>query len=385
MNEENVSNDTSQITQLKKYADDLAKVYNSEKQKRKEIEVANEKINAIVNSINDGMAATDVDFTIVQINNALCRMLGQNRENMLGKNFLTFFENQDLKDKLDGLSMAGNDNRKHEFEVDLPNNRVVKIDAASIRNENGFVFVLHDITAAKRAENLKTEFLSILSHEIRTPLNAIIGFTDLLQEEIKDKLDEDCIEYCNTIKRNGDRIADTINELLDFVALKHKGLDSIDEEVNIHDIICESIERISDENREKGINIVPECSINEAITKGNKTMLSELFYHIIENSVIYGNKNGNVKVKLIVEDNTSYLVTVEDDGVGISATDLERVFDSFFQVEEYSVRSAEGLGLGLTLAKRIAELHGGSINIESEPGKGTTCYVRLPMNGSRND
>ena len=381
----NGDNEMADVKQSIKYAEDLTKLYNSEKQKRKEIEAANEKINAIVDSINDGMAATDVDFTIVQVNNALCRMLGQNKENMLGKNFLTFFENQGVKDKLDGLRMAGNDNCKHEFEADLPNNRAVKIDVTSIQNENGFVFVLHDITAAKRAENLKTEFLSIMSHEIRTPLNAIIGFTDLLQEEIKDKLDEDCIEYCNTIKRNGDRITDTINELLNFVALKHKGLDSIDEEVDISNIICESIERISDKNREKCINIVSEHSIEEAIIRGNKTMLSELFYHIIENSVIYGNKDGNVKVKLLIDDNTNYLITVEDDGIGISTADLERVFDSFFQVEEYSARSAEGLGLGLTLAKRIAELHGGNIEIKSEPGKGTTCYVSLPRNRSRKD
>lgn len=381
----NDDNKTADIKQSIKYAEDLTKLYNSEKEKRKEIEAANEKINAIVDSINDGMAATDDSFTIVQVNNALCRMFGQNKEDLINKNILTFLEGQSVKDKLEGLRIAGNDKCKHEFETDLPNGRVVKIDVTSIQNENDFVFVLHDITTAKRAENLKTEFLSIMSHEIRTPLNAIIGFTDLLQEEIEGKLDEDCIEYCNTIKRSGDRISKTITELLNFVALQHEGLDSIDEEVSISDIICGSIESISDKNREKCINIVFECSIDKAIIKGNKTMLSELFNHIIENSVIYGNKDGNVKIKLLIENNTNYLITVEDDGIGISAADLEHVFDSFFQAEEYATRSAEGLGLGLALAKRIACLHGGNIRLESTPGKGTTCYVSLPVDRSQKE
>ncbi|MGR3179707.1 MAG: ATP-binding protein [Candidatus Anammoxibacter sp.] len=370
------------IEQSIKYAEDLAKLYNSEKEKRKEVEAANEKINAVIDSINDGMAATDGVFRIVQLNKALCRILEKDKESLLNKDFLTSIDKQEVKDQLLDLNKTGNEKNKSEFEVNVSNNRVVNVSVSRILNSGGFVFVLHDITAAKRAENIKTEFLSILSHEIRTPLNSVIGFTDILQEELEGKLDEDCIEYLNTIKKNGNRISNTINELLNFVVLQHEGLDSIDEEVDIVSILNDSIEKADGKRKEKHINIELEQLVDKAIIKGSATMLSVLFYHVIENSVIYGNQDGNVNVKLLNEERLHYVISVKDDGIGINAADLEQVFNSFFQAEEYSTRNEEGLGLGLTLAKRIAELHGGDIKIESELHKGTTCYIRLPVNRS---
>lgn len=110
---------------------------------------------------------------------------------------------------------------------------------------------------------------------------------------------------------------------------------------------------------------------------GNESLIREMLSHLIRNSVIFGNQDGYVRITL-KEMNTAYEISVADDGIGIPATDTDKIFDSFYQVEEHMTRSVGGLGLGLTIAKHAARIHGGSIRIESRLNVGTTVFVNLP-------
>lgn len=363
--------------QALKYAEDLAIIYREEKARRKALEAANEKIRAVVDSISDGMLATNEQYIIVDVNQAICRLLETQKEDLLGQNLLKFLDIPELGERLIRTKEQGETTDRFELEMGLSGRRVVRVSVSMIHKEMGYVLVLHDITSEKRAENLKNEFLSILSHELRTPLNGILGFSEILSDELAGKVDQDISEYLEIIQKSGQRLLSTVEELINFAQLQDERLESLEEMIQIDAIVKDIFSELKDKSNEKEIHLDFKTSSENPIVTGNKSMLRDLFFHIVQNAIMFGKQGGHVFIQLDERDE-NYEIAVADDGIGISLTELGKVFNSFYQVEEHTNRNQEGLGLGLSLAKHIAELHGGDIKIESELSKGTTCFITLP-------
>ncbi len=344
--------------QAMKYAEDLTVIYKEEKAKRRALEVASEKIRAVIDSMSDGMLATDEQCVVIETNTVACQLLDIPR----------FKEGKQSGDE------------RLDFEVDLEAGFNVRISLSRVLDNKGYVMIVHDITAEKRAEKLKSEFLAILSHELRTPLNGILGFSEILSEELEETLAPDQREYIEMIQKSGNRMLNTVEELLQIARLQSGGIESLDERVSVRKVIDDALPLLKREGVKRGIAIHFEGKGDDAIVKGSSEMLKELFANIIQNSIFFGKEGGEVIIRS-EKDNNEYVVSIEDDGIGIPPHELENVFKSFYQVQEHTTRSYEGLGLGLTIAKRIAELHGGVIKLESKVGEGTTCLVRLPLEG----
>lgn len=363
--------------QALKYAEDLAVIYREEKARRKALEVANEKIRAVVDSMSDGMLATDEKYIIIEANQIVCQLLETKKEDLLGQNLIEFLDMPELKDRLLQVKEPPEAKGRFELEMDLLGGRTVRVSASMVQDNKGYVFVLHDVSAEKRAENLKNEFLSILSHELRTPLNAILGFSEILSDELAGKIDQDHSEHLEIIQTSGKRMLDTVEELLEFAQLQSEGLESLDERVQVEHLINDVFSTLKEQSNEKDIKLDFRTKAENPTVTGNKSMLKDLFSHIIQNAIIFGEQGGRVSVE-IDEGGASYKISIVDDGIGIPASDLGKVFNSFYQVEEHMTRNQDGLGLGLSLSKHIAELHGGGIKIESKIDKGTTCIITLP-------
>ncbi len=363
--------------QALKYAEDLALIYQEEKARRKDLEAANEKIRAVVDSMTDGMLAVDNDFTIIEANQVVARLLATEKEDLVGQNFFKVLDIPELKERLLRLKEKSETEDRVELEMGRPSRRMLRIHVSTLSGNEGYVLVLHDITSEKRAENLKNEFLAILSHELRTPLNGILGFSELLSDELAEKLDDEQAEYLQMIRESGNRMANTVDELLNFAQIQSQEPESFDERVMIDSVINDALVSLKEKSDENEIKLELKTATESPMVTGSEAMLRDLFFNVIENAIIFGKQGGQVFVQLN-ESNENYEISIVDNGIGIPAKDLDKIFNSFYQVQEHTTRTHEGLGLGLTLAKHITELHGGSIELESELGKGTTCFVRLP-------
>jgi len=366
--------------QALKYAEDLAIVYQEEKARRKDLEAAHEKMRAVVDSMTDGVLAVDNDFGIIEANRVASQLLETKPAGLEGTNLFEVMDLPELKERLFRLKETSGSKDSVELEMPSPSRQVLRVHVSTLGGNKGYVLVLHDITSEKRAENLKNEFLGILSHELRTPLNGILGFSELLSDELSGQLEDDQAEYLQMITESGNRMANTVEELLNFAQVQSQGLESLDEMVMIGNVIKDALYSLKDLSEKNGISLELEKETEGPVVVGSTTMLKNLVFNIIENAIVFGKQGGQVSVQ-VDEKGEEWQISVSDDGPGIAADELEKVFKSFYQVEEHVTRTHEGLGLGLTLAKHITELHGGSIWLESEPGKGTTCFVRLPKSG----
>jgi len=366
--------------QALKYAKDLALIYQEEKARRKDLEAANEKMRAVMDSMTDGMLAVDNDFTVIGANRVAGQLLETSRTDLVGVNLLKIIDLSGVRERLLNLKGIADGQDVVDLEMPSPRQKVIGIKISTLSDKGGYVLVLHDITSEKRAENLKNEFLGILSHELRTPLNGILGFSEILSDELGEKLDEDHLEYLRIIVDSGNRMANTVEELLKFAQLQSEEPASLDETILLDGLLDELLSSLHAQGEEQGVELTLVSEIENPAVKGSDTMLKDLFRHIIENAIIFRKSGGQVLVRL-EDKEEAYEISVNDNGIGIAPEELEKVFNGFYQVEEHIARSHEGLGLGLTLAKHITELHGGNIRLESQVGKGTTCFVRLPRSG----
>mgnify|MGYP002725857544 CR=1 FL=1 len=172
-------------------------------------------------------------------------------------------------------------------------------------------------------------------------------------------------------------MTNTVEELLKFAQLQSEEPESLDEKVLVDRVFEQLLSSLRAEGDQKGIELAFESKIESPAVPGSEAMLKDLFQHIIENAVAFGEQGGRVLVEL-KDRGEHYEISVADDGIGISEDQLEKVFERFYQVEKFMTRTHEGFGIGRTLRDHIAELHGGYIRLESEPGRGTTCFVGLP-------
>lgn len=357
--------------------EELIKVYQAEKTRRKSIEAANEKIRAIVNSMTDGMLATDGDFVIVEANPVATRLAESNRSDLIGQDLASVFNHEVLHRHLEGIRQDKPEQRRFEFTISQPVERTLRWSVSRIQNEQGYVFVIHDISSENRAQNLKNEFLSILSHELRTPLTGIQGYAELLQVRSKDKFTEELESYLDVILHFSRQMFNTVDDLLQFAQIQVAGVDLLTDTIDLL-LLLEDI-KIERENtaQEKQITLTFETELTSASLTGNYEFLRDAIDHIVLNAIIFGKPNGHVTIRLNETDD-HYHIDIVDDGIGIPASEIDKVFNSFYQAEEHMKRNQDGLGLGLSIAKHVIHHHQGDIRIESKLGEGTTCFLTLP-------
>ncbi|OQY28524.1 MAG: hypothetical protein B6244_07195 [Candidatus Cloacimonetes bacterium 4572_55] len=389
MDEQKKSDMDERIEAQKSYAiqrslgnfNELLEIYKAEKKRGQEIQIAKDKIHAIISSMSDGMIATDEMSVIVKANPVACHLFEKNPEELIGKRLTNALPLPQLERHLDKAWESADGRASFETAIPKPIQKTLHISISRIHDHQGYVLVIHDVTAQKRAENLKYEFLSILSHELRTPLTGILGFTELLTLHLSDKLDPPYQNYLEMIGYLSKQMVNIVNELLEFARLQSQELDSMDEEIYLDKLIRFTYLQLEEKSSEKNIRLELKLETEHPRVIGNTTLLQQGFYHLVQNAIIFGKHAGRVTV-VINKKPGYYQLTFADDGIGIPAGELEKIFNSFYQVEEHDRRNQDGLGLGLSIARRVVQLHRGKITVESRLNYGTTFYVTLPIPNS---
>ncbi len=228
---------------------------------------------------------------------------------------------------------------------------------------------------AESADRIKSDFLSIVSHELRTPLVSIIGFNDLLLDGVAGKLSEEQVDALKKIDNNSKRLLELINAILDFSRLGAKSVEV--KEIDVSDLIEEIKSETQSLTSESGLNFIWKVDPDLPHIHTDPAKLKVVFKNLISNAVKFTEK-GSVTVGVNKSDG-GIEISVSDTGIGIALENLPVIFEPFRQIENPLTRRHGGVGLGLYIVKRLLELLGGTIKVESEVGKGSTFRVWIPQ------
>lgn len=233
---------------------------------------------------------------------------------------------------------------------------------------------------SEKANNTKSDFLANMSHEIRTPMNAIVGMCELILRE--HDISETVMEYCFNIQNSGRSLLSIINDILDFSKIESGKLEIIEDEFNIastlNDVMNMAVTRKENKNIELIVSVDPNIPIGII---GDEIRIRQVIINLVTNAIKYTHE-GVIKIKFSMtrhDYGINLSVSVADTGIGISAENLEKLFNSFQQVDTKKNRSVEGTGLGLAISKRLVTQMGGYINVSSVYGEGSEFRIVIPL------
>lgn len=223
-----------------------------------------------------------------------------------------------------------------------------------------------DILSAAKA---RQDFTANVSHELKTPLTAISGYAELLEGGMVEREQEK--HFYEEIRKNSNRLLALISDIIRLSELDRSEKEPSFTQIDMYDVVSESIEGLKIGAKQKNIDL--EFSGEHCMIRGNREMLRELVENLVQNGVRYNNPGGRVSVSVLKKDRP--ILIVKDNGIGIPASDQERIFERFYRVDKSRSKATGGTGLGLAIVKHIVELHDAKILLDSAPGVGTTIEV----------
>jgi two-component system phosphate regulon sensor histidine kinase PhoR len=267
----------------------------------------------------------------------------------------------------------------HELKLPELSERWLQVNAAVITNSagerEGTILVFHDLTRLKQLERTREEFVANVSHELRTPLSLIKGYVETLLDGARGK-PEVAERFLKIIERNTQRLDLLIQDLLTISALEAGRMKLSLHSVALRPLVEKIFTDLKPPADNKNITLINQLPELTATTDASR--LEQVFANLLDNAIKYGRAQGRVTVGGKNSDKGKIEVFVQDDGPGIPAESLDRVFERFYRVDKARSREQGGTGLGLSIVKHIVQAHGGEVWVKSEPGKGATFFFTLP-------
>lgn len=363
---------------------------------------AEKKYRTIVENAAGGLFQITPEGMILSANPAMARILGYGSvEEMLRlvKNVFgyVFYNIEERKEFLKNLSMKSQI-FGHEVQVIKKdknviwvseNIRIVKDEMQNILYYEGS---MEDVTSRKEANialmdaklqsdiasKAKTEFIANMSHELRTPLNAIIGFSEIIKNQVMGAIQQTIyLEYANDIHQSGKSLLKIINEILDISKIEAGKKELRESEISVEQCLVSCKESFSEKISEKKLLLLDKTS-QLPIVRAEETAYKQIIRNILSNAIQFTPEEGRIALFSNYDHDGSFRLSISDTGVGLTQKEIEKALSPFGQIDNALDRSGAGTGLGLPLAKALIELHGGSLEILSEKGIGTTVAIIIP-------
>ena len=339
------------------------------------------ELEAVLSSMIEGVVAIDGQGRIVSINKAAATLLNIDAQHVKNRMVEEVIRNVDLQEF---IKRTLNGRAPTEMDISLPaeGDRLFQLHGAPLPTEAGSkiraVIVLNDMTRMRRLENVRREFVANVSHELKTPVTSIQGFVEaLLEGAMNDHKQAE--RFLKIIARHSDRLNSIIEDLLTLSRLEEdKERKEISFEVTeLKYVLASAIELSSTKAEEKQMKIELICE-NNTKAKINAALLEQAMINLIDNAIKYS-PSGDI-IRIIAEQkNNETTISVQDNGCGIAPEHLPRIFERFYVVDKSRSRKLGGTGLGLAIVKHIAQVHGGSVTVESSPRRGSTFTIHLPL------
>ncbi|HEY9685563.1 MAG TPA: ATP-binding protein [Coleofasciculaceae cyanobacterium] len=246
----------------------------------------------------------------------------------------------------------------------------------TLREADGCVVIFHDMTDARRTEKMRRDFVANVSHELRTPLTAIEGYSEtLLDGALEDQ--SVCRDFVNVIYRHSLRLTQLVEDLLDLSKLESPDYKPEISPVSLPNLLQQVMMLIEDKAEEKEIEVSVSIQESLPLVMAELSSLQQVLTNLLDNAIKYTSTQGRVSVSVFENDQGMIQVDVRDNGIGIEAKYLPRVFERFYRVDKARSREMGGTGLGLSIVKHIVQLHGGEIWVNSQVNEGSTFSFTL--------
>jgi len=369
-------------------------------QASEELRLSEARLRAITDSANDAIVMMNPRGEITYWNPAAESILGYPGEMAMGKDLHGLLAPERyhpaIRGNLPGFAATGRGNAVGET-IELTARRLdgsevpidLSLSAVNLKGEWHAVGVIRDVTQRKRYESelilareqaeaaahAKGVFLAAMSHELRTPLNAVLGFAELMEEDMGDRGVHDWDDDLHKIKRAGNHLLSVINDVLDFSAIEADKVELVLESVAVKTLIedvAANSQPLASKNR-TSLQVLCE----PATLYIDRMRLGQCLFNLLGNACKFTH-DGHVLVEGVFEPEW-YMIRVVDTGIGIRAGDIDKLFTDFTQLDNSTTRAYGGSGLGLAISRRLARLMGGDITVESEEGRGSTFTLRIPQ------
>lgn len=344
------------------------------------LEESRGRLEAILVNMESGVLLVNSSGQVVLVNPAAEETLGIFRQDILGKSQVEALQNYSLSSL---ISMVLSEWQVQSAEISLfyPEERILEATAAPVLGEggkrSGAVVVLYDLTKIRRLERVRAEFVANVSHELKTPVTAIKGFAEtLLDGALYNHRSAE--EFVNIINEEANRLSRLVNDLLELSRIEFREVKPQLKPLDLTSEIKEIVDMIEPRFRKKPLSLKAVLPKHPVIVQADPDMIQQSIENLLDNSLKYTPGGGQVTIRLLL-DQEEAVVVVEDNGIGIPAEDMNRVFERFYRVDKTRSRKLGGTGLGLAIVKHIVSAHGGSVWAESEPGRGSCFYFSLPV------
>ncbi|PGS47545.1 ATP-binding protein [Bacillus sp. AFS041924] len=341
-----------------------------------------EKVSNIITSMVDGVISIDKEGKIVTTNPPAERFLEMLNDDQLEETSSLVL----TKELLDLFVLVVESEKKQFIELNLEqgNWQVLMSPLYNQTNIRGVVAVIRDVTEQRRLEKMRKDFIAHVSHELRTPISLLQGYSEAIVDGVAESKEE-MQELSQIIYDESLRMGRLVNDLLDLARMEN-GFTKLNREfVPIIQFVDRILRKFKGLSKEKNIKLFGEIdNVSHLNIYMDEDRMEQVFTNLIDNAIRHTNENGRIIVT-VFQDETSTTFKFIDSGAGISNEDLPFVFERFYKADKARTRGRSGTGLGLSIAKNIVNAHGGSIQVFSEVGQGTTFKVKLPHNLRMNE
>jgi len=338
-------------------------------------------LQSVLSNMINGVVMMDSSGSILIMNERAEQVLGISAVKLIGRHYREMKQQFELSQ----LIIEGFDTKEHiheEITFYYPEERLLELNIVPIYQGNssdfgGILLVLQDVSAIRRLERMRSEFVANVSHELKTPIAAVKGFAEtLLGGAVKDE--ETTKAFLEIIYDESERLNRLIGDILELSKIESRRVPLILSPVDIKQFMTHTIALLDVSASRKQIE-VNLSSLEELYMEGDEDRLRQIFVNLLSNAISYTPEGGEIFVSISVTEQEMVRITIADTGIGIPEKDLPRIFERFYRVDKARSRGSGGTGLGLSIVKHLVELHKGTITVQSTVGKGTTFILELPL------
>ena len=333
---------------------------------------------ATLSGMREGLLVVNKDMRVVASNPAAHKLFSASTAKLKSSRLTELTRNPAIYsaflDALKGREVSGVKVETHGPDRQVFDLRVVPIGNVNGNGAEGALGVFFDITRTERLELVRQEFLSNVSHELRTPLTSILAFVETLENGATED-PESCQRFLSIIRKNASRMHDLIDDILELTAIEGGNIQLRAAPVELHSLVDEVCASLATQAEARQITLANNVAPG-AMVYADSRRLEQMLTNLVDNGIKFSRQNGAVTISH--EPGTRDRILVTDDGDGIPAQHLERLFERFYRVDRARSRELGGTGLGLAIVKHLALLHGGEVTVQSELGKGSTFTIHLP-------